>query len=145
MRYKMVMIGAAMALLAGPALADPKDYRFEPVSDQITVSPTAPVAVRLIHIPSNKPVPGAIVFQPKMEMPMGSMAPMPTKITQAAPDSKGTYPFVADISMAGPWILTVSAKVQGETATITGSVPFTATKMNPGAMDGKMDHDHMQH
>jgi len=128
MRDKMMMVGAAMALLAGPALADPKDYRFEPVSPQIAVSPSSPVAVRLIHQPSGKAVTDAIVFQPRMEMPMGNMTPMTAKITAQPADGKGAYPFTADITMAGPWILTVSAKVQGEAATITGSIPLNAVK-----------------
>ena len=126
MRYKMVMVGAAMALLAGPALADPKDYRFEPVSDQIEVSSTAPVAVRLVHIPSKKPVPGAIIFQRRLEMPMTNMAPMATKISAQPGDGTGVYPFVADVSMAGPWVLVLAAKVQGETANVTASIPLTA-------------------
>lgn len=138
-RQAMAMAGYALvglAMIGGTAQADPKDYRFEAVESQIGASSQARVAVRLVHVPTNTPVPGAIVFQPRMEMPMGDMAPMPTRITPAAPDGKGTYPFVADLTMAGPWILTLSAKVQGETATIAGSVPFTAAKM---------DHGHMPH
>jgi len=126
MRYKMMMVGAAMALLAGPALADPKDYRFEPVSEQIAVSPTSPVAVRLIHIPSKKPVPGAIIFQSRLEMPMTNMAPMAAKISAQPGDGAGVYPFVADVSMAGPLVLVLTAKVQGETANVTASIPLTA-------------------
>lgn len=128
-------ITAVMAGLSGRALADPKDYRFEAVDTQVAVSPTSAVAVRLVHLPDGKPVTGAIVFQPKMEMPMGNLAPMPTKVTPGAPDGKGVYPFTADITMAGPWNLTVSAKVQGETATISGTVPFTAAKSGH-------DHNH---
>lgn len=128
MRYKMMMVGAAMALLAGPALADPKDYRFEPVSEQIAVSPTSPVAVRLIHIPSKKPVPGAIIFQSRLEMPMNNMALMATRISAQPGDGAGAYPFVADVSMAGPWVLVLAAKVQGETANVTASIPLNAVK-----------------
>lgn len=137
-RWMMVMSGAAILSLgisAGVAKADPKDYRFEAVQSQVMVSPTTTVAVRLIHAPSGKPVTNAIVFQPKMEMPMGNMAPMPTKIASTAPDGNGSYAFIADIPMAGPWTLTVSAKVQGESTTITGSVPFTAAPMDHSKMD----------
>ena len=126
MRCKMAMASVAMALLAGPALADPKDYRFEPVSDQIAVSPTAPVAVKLIHLPDGKPVAGAIIFQSRLEMPMKNMAPMATKITAQPGDGAGIYPFTADVSMAGPWVLVLAAKVQGETANITASIPLNA-------------------
>jgi hypothetical protein len=127
----LALIGIASA--SGPTLADPKDYRFEAVRPDVAVSPSAALAVRLIHLPSGKPVTDAILFQPKMVMPMEGMAPMPTRITPAPSDGKGTYPFLADIGMEGPWTLTLSAKVQGEPATITGSVPFTARPSDHGA------------
>jgi hypothetical protein len=120
------IIAAVTLLWAGTAAAAPQDYRFEPVTPQVAASKTTTVAVRLIHLPDGKPVTGAVVFQPKMEMPMSGMAPMATTVKPAASDGSGTYSFVADLSMAGPWTLTVSAKVQGEPATITGSVSFTA-------------------
>lgn len=141
MRMKLIaMAGMVVGLGAssGVALADPKDYRFEVVDSQVTVSPTATVAVRLVHVPTGKVVTNAIVFQPKMEMPMGNMAPMPTKVAPGTPDGKGVYPFTADIGMAGPWTLTVSAKVQGETTSISGSVPFVAA----AAAHSSADHKH---
>ncbi|MGE5547407.1 MAG: FixH family protein [Solirubrobacterales bacterium] len=125
-------IGMAVAVLvsvtaaAGAAKADPKDYRFEAVQPHVPVSGESPLAVRLVHVPSGKPVTDAIMLPAKMEMPMGSMAPMPTKVSAAKPDGKGGYGYTADLSMAGTWILQLSAKVQGEAATVTGSVPFTA-------------------
>jgi hypothetical protein len=128
MTLKTAMMVALVGMIwAGAAQADPKDYRFEAVQPQVPVSATARLAVRLIHTPTGKVVTDAVLFQPRFEMPMGAMGAMGTKITAAAPDGTGPYPFVADITMAGPWTLTVSAKVQGEAATITGVVPFTAT------------------
>ena len=129
MRLKVMMgVMVGIGLASGAALADPKDYRFEAVSDQIAVSPTAPVAVRLIHLPSKTPVPGAIIFQSRLEMPMTNMAPMATKLSAQPGDGTGVYPFVADVSMAGPWTLILAAKVQGETANITAAIPLTAVK-----------------
>ncbi|CUW42000.1 conserved protein of unknown function (YtkA like domain 25-108) (plasmid) [Magnetospirillum sp. XM-1] len=145
MRMKLMamagMVVVSLGAVSGPALADPKDYRFEAVDSQVTVSPTATMAVRLVHVPTGKVVTNAIVFQPKMEMPMGNMAPMPTKVVPSAPDGKGVYPFTADISMAGPLTLTVSAKIQGEATTVTGSVPFTAAAMDHGKTDNG-GHNH---
>lgn len=129
MRDTMMMAAAALAWIggcSGPALADPKDYRFEPVSDRVAVSPTAPLSVRLIHLPSNKPVPGAVIFQSRLEMPMANMAPMATRITAQPGDGTGIYPFVADIAMAGPWVLVLAAKVQGEAGNVTAAIPLTA-------------------
>ena len=118
---------AALAGASGSAMADPRDYRFEAVQKDVPASPNATVAVRLVHVPDGKPVADAILFQPKMEMPMDGMAPMVTPVKAAAPDGKGVYPFTTDFSDPGPWNLTVSAKVQGEPATITGTVPFVAS------------------
>ncbi|MCR6630574.1 MAG: FixH family protein [Magnetospirillum sp.] len=124
--------GGVLVLLAllggtiGTAWADPKDYRFEAVQPHVAASPETPVSVRLVHVPSGKPVTDAIILPARMEMPMTGMAPMVTKVSPAKPDGKGAYTFTADLSMAGPWLLQVAAKVQGETATIAGSVPFTA-------------------
>lgn len=136
-----VMVGLAMAGMVAvscPAKADPKDYRFEAVQSQVPASEDAAVAIRMVHLPDGKPVLNAIVFQPKMEMPMANMAPMATKVSAVVPDGKGAYTLTADLSMAGPWTLSVSAKVQGETATIVGTVPFTAT----GSSHGGSDHKH---
>jgi hypothetical protein len=135
MRKCGASMGIAAAVLVGmasAAQADPKDYRFEAVQPQVAASPNATLAVRLVHVPSGKPVTDALLFQPKVAMPMGSMAPMLTSVKPGAPDGKGVYPFTADLSMAGPWTLTVSAKVQGEPATLTGSVPFTAAATDHG-------------
>ncbi len=122
------IFAASLALLAvsGAAQADPRDYRFEAVQPQVAVSPGATLAVRLVHVPSGKTVTDAVVFQPKLVMAMGNLPPMATSVKPAMPDGRGTYPFVADISMAGPWTLSLSAKVQGEAATVTGTVPFVA-------------------
>ncbi|MCR6631324.1 MAG: FixH family protein [Magnetospirillum sp.] len=117
------------AILAGASVnawADAKDYRFEAVQPEVAAASDAAVAVRLVHVPTGKPVTDAIILPAKMEMPMAGMAPMATKVSPAKPDGKGAYVFTADLSMAGPWTLQVAAKVQGEPATITGSVPFTA-------------------
>jgi len=43
------------------------------------------------------------------------------------PGGEGTYAFKADLPMAGGWLMTLSAKVQGEADTVTGKVTFKAT------------------
>lgn len=120
---------ALSALLAGAATAawaDARDYRFEAVQPHVALAPQSAVAVRLVHVPTGKPVADAIMLPAKMEMPMAGMAPMATKVSPARPDGKGAYVFTADLTMAGTWLLNVAAKVQGEAATVTGAVPFTA-------------------
>lgn len=132
-------LGAALLASAGNAHADPKDYRFEAVRKEVDASSHATVTVRLVQSSSGKAVANAVLFLPKMEMPMTGMAPMATTVSAASPDGMGEYPFVADLSEAGPWTLTVSAKVQGEAATIVGSVPFVA-EAGRSPMDGMSHH-----
>jgi len=138
---------AVMFGTTGTAKASPNDYRFEAVRTEVAAAANATIAVRLVHVPDGKAVTNAILFQPKMEMPMEGMAPMVTTVKAVAPDGKGAYPFTTDFSEPGPWTLTVSAKVQGESATIVGTVPFVAKAEDHAAMGnhahmGGMDHTH---
>lgn len=121
-------LGTMTTLSAPPAFAAPNDYRFEAVSPHAMATSDAKVAVRLVHIPDNKPVADAVIFNVKMEMPMAGMAPMTTKISSLRSTTPGEYPFQADLSAGGAWNLVLSAKVQGEADTVTGSVPFMTMK-----------------
>jgi hypothetical protein len=117
---------AATLTTALPSQANPADYVFEAVQAHVVADGQAKVAVRLVHLKDNKPVGDAVIFQTRMEMPMEGMAPMATRITAQKPSGDGNYPFVADLSMPGTWTLLLSAKVQGETGTVTGKVSFMA-------------------
>lgn len=121
MGLSVLLVGSAV-----PAWAGAQDYRFEAVQPHVAVSPQTEVAVRLVHVPTGKPVANAIMLPAKAEMPMAGMAPMATKVSGGKPDGAGAYGFTADFSMAGTWFLKLAAKVQGEADTVTGSVPFTA-------------------
>jgi hypothetical protein len=120
--------GAVMICAAGNAFADPKDYKFEAVQSHLMAASDAVATVRLVHVPDNKPVADAVIIASKMEMPMAGMAPMATKVTTVKSNKPGEYPFRTDLAIGGSWTLTVSAKVQGESSTVTGAVPFMAMK-----------------
>lgn len=120
--------GALMICAAGNAFADPKDYRFEAVQPHVAAAGDAMVTLRLVHLPDNKSVADAVIISSKMEMPMSGMAPMTTKVSAVKSSKPGEYPFQSDLSAGGSWTLTVSAKVQGEAGTVTGSVPVMAMK-----------------
>jgi hypothetical protein len=55
------------------------------------------------------------------------METMTAPITLAKAAEPGTYSFTTDLTMAGRWLLTLSAKVQGEQETVIGMVTFKAT------------------
>ncbi|HIJ61824.1 MAG TPA: FixH family protein [Rhodospirillaceae bacterium] len=116
----------ALCLSASVAGAAPADYRFEAPEPHVKAGPEAVVTVKLLHLPDKQPVKDAVIFAPRMEMPMDGMAPMATSLTPVKSDIPGEYRFKADLSMAGGWTLKLSAKVQGEAGTVSGAVPFMA-------------------
>jgi len=69
-------------IAAGSAGAGASDYRFEATTPQVSPSPAASIQVRLVHVPTGKPVAGAILLPARLEMPMAGAAPM---IAKAAP------------------------------------------------------------
>ena len=115
-----------MLLLAAPAHAAAKDYRFEVVQAQPAGKNLTDVTVRLTHIPDGKPVTGAVIFQTKVDMGPSGMGEMTGKVTPQAGDPTGLYRFRTETGMAGKWALTLTAKVQGETDTVRGTATFDA-------------------
>ena len=84
--------------------------------------------VRLIHVPDKKPVAGAVLFETKADMTPEGMADMSGKVTPVPADQPGLYRFQVETGMAGKWQLSLGAKVQGETGTVRGTVPFATAK-----------------
>ena len=61
-------------------------------------------------------------------MTPAGMAEMTGKVTPLPSDQPGLYRFQVETGMAGNWQLGLGAKVQGETGTVRGTVPFAAAK-----------------
>jgi hypothetical protein len=117
---------ATMLLLATPARAAGKDYRFDVVQAQPAGKNLTDVTMKLTHVPDGKAVPGAVIFQTKVDMGPSGMSEMTGKVTPQSPDPAGRYRFRTETGMAGTWALTVAAKVQGEADTVRGTVTFDA-------------------
>ena len=128
MTRKFILAGAALAAVAsltGTAFAGANDYAFEPVSADVNRGEVT-VAVRLMHKPTGKSVPDAVIAQARIDMAPDGMATMASPIAPAASPSPGVYAFKTDLAMAGRWLLSVSARVQGEPEPVIGKVIFTA-------------------
>ncbi len=111
-----------------PAVAAAQDYRFELAGKpQPGRGGKSVVAIRLVHVADNKPVPDAVVFESKADMGPAGMATMTAPVKQM-PVQGGVYRFEVEPSMTGPWALNLAAKVQGETETIRGSVTAELVK-----------------
>jgi hypothetical protein len=110
------------------AVAAAQDYRFEAAGSPVKLGKTTLVKIRLVHIPDGKPVPGAVIFQTRFDMGPDGMASMtaPAKLVQSSDGN--LYQVELEPQMGGNWALSLSAKVQGETETFTGSVPVTIPK-----------------
>jgi hypothetical protein len=114
----------AAMYLTGTAFAGADDYVFEPVKSEIKSSNVAIVAVRLLHKPTGKPVPNAAIVQTRLDMAPDGMADMATAIIPLPSPEPDVYAFKAPLTMAGRWLLTISAKVQGEPETVSGKLTF---------------------
>jgi YtkA-like len=128
---EIVLAGAAFAVavsLAGNAFAGADDYAFEPVKTDIKSSNVATVAVRLVHKPSGKPVADATIVQTRLDMAPDGMADMATAIAPLPSPEPGVYAFKAPLTMAGRWLLTISAKVQGEADPVLGKIIFKVNR-----------------
>jgi hypothetical protein len=123
----------AMTIISGlsmpaEAVAGAQDYRFEAAGPVVKSGKAMIVKIRLVHIPDGKPVPGAVIFQTRFDMGPDGMASMtaPTKLVRSS--DANLYQVELEPQMGGNWALSLSAKVQGETETVTGSVPVTIPK-----------------
>ncbi len=127
---KFALMVAAFAVggsLTGIALAGADNYAFEAVKSEIKTSNVATIAVRLLHKPSGKPVTGAVIIQTRLLMPhegsemTSAIAPLPSP-------EPGVYAFMAPMTMAGRWVLSITARVEGESEMVTGTIAFRAAQ-----------------
>jgi hypothetical protein len=131
MNPKSILAGAVVALgmsLTSPAFAGAGDYVFEPVKADVKQGNDAVVAVRLIHKPTGKPVSDAVLVSTRIDMAPDGMPTMASPITAVPSNEPGVYSFKTELSMAGRWLLSIAAKVQGEPETVIGKINFKATK-----------------
>jgi hypothetical protein len=131
MRSTILLAGAvlvAATVLTNHAFAGANDYVFEPVKAEVKQANDAVVAVRLKHKATNKPVTDAVIAQTRIDMSPDGMATMASPLTPVPSNEPGVYAFKGELSMAGRWLLSISAKVQGEPETVVGKITFRVTK-----------------
>jgi hypothetical protein len=115
-----------LSLVAAHAAA--QDYRFEAAGPPVKSGKATVVKVRLVHISDGKPVPAAVIFQTRFDMGPDGMAEMtaPAKLVRSS--EANLYQLELEPQMGGNWPLSLSAKVQGETETVSGTVPVMIPK-----------------
>jgi len=130
MNQKFVLAAPVFAVamsLSNTVFGAANDYLFEPVKAEVTKGNGVVVTVRLVHKPTGKPVSDAVIFSPRIDMSPEGMATMAAPLTPVAGGEPGTYSFRTDLVMAGGWLLSLSAKVQGEPETVQCEITFRAT------------------
>jgi hypothetical protein len=128
-RFTFAALGVAVLTLTSvAALAGADDYAFEPVAAEMKKGDDVTVAVRLIHKPTGKPVSDAVVFRKRVDMAPEGMAEMESPVTPVSSTEPGVYAFKTDMPMAGRYLLSLEAKVQGEPETVVGKVIIKATR-----------------
>src|SRR5450631_3736087 len=126
--FQAALIGIAMTGSAGVALADIKDYEFKLVEPIVAVGKDKVVTVHLVNMKTGKPVPDAVIFATRLDMAPEGMPEMSTKIVSEPGGEPGSYRFKAAFGMEGRWLLSLGAKVQGETGTVASKLVITAQK-----------------
>lgn len=116
-RAAAVAVALTMAAATIPARADIKDYEFQLVSQDVKKG-DAVIAVKLVHKPSGRTIPDAVIFAKRLDMGPDNMADMQAKLDPVPGGAPGVYQFKTNLDMAGRWALTLGAKVQGETGTV---------------------------
>src|SRR3954447_8682328 len=122
-----VALAAALGF-AAPAFAGAGDYVFEPVKADVKKGDDVTVAVRLKHKATGKPVPDAVIVRTRIDMGPDGMADMASPLKPVPSNEPGVYAFKTELSMAGRWLFTIQAKVQGEPETVNGKVQFKVVK-----------------
>lgn len=125
---RALMLALVSTVAASQAQAAPEDYEFQLVADEVKQGDGATVAVRLIDKRTGNPVGDAVVFATRMDMAPDGMEAMTTPVEATPSDEPGTYRFKANLVMAGGWRFSIAAKVQGETGTVEGKLPFEAVQ-----------------
>ena len=72
-----------MAMAAMPAWADVKDYEFQLVSQEVKKG-NAVIAVKLVHKPSGRAIPDAVIFAKRIDMGPDNMASMAAPLEPVA-------------------------------------------------------------
>lgn len=117
------LIGAATA-----ARADVHDYEFQLVQPKVKQTDQTIVTVKIVHKPTGKAVPDAILFAYRLDMAPDGMPTMTSTLKPLPSTETGLYPFKADLTMEGNWRLSVAAKLQGEAGTLQARLIFKAVE-----------------
>ena len=100
------------------AQASIEEYDLQLVEDTVRQGDDVVLAVRLVHMPTGKPISDAVIFARRMDMEPDGMPTMTADLIPEPPDEPGVYRFRTSLAMEGGWRLSLAAKVQGVIGTL---------------------------
>jgi hypothetical protein len=121
----------AAASLIGPTVfsrADVKDFEFRLVEPTIAAGKDKIISVQLVNKTTGKLTPDAVIFATRLDLAPEGMPEMATKIGLEPGGEPGSYRFKAALGMEGKWLVSLGAKVQGETGTVESKLVITVRK-----------------
>ena len=126
---RAILVAAVIVAAIGfvsQARAAANDYFFEPIEAELQKG-DAIVAVRLLQMSTGKPVADAVIVRSRIDMAPDGMPTMESPLTPEPSSEPGVYRFKTNLPMAGRWLLSIAAKVQGEPETVVGKITYTVT------------------
>jgi hypothetical protein len=124
----MAFVASSLIGHAIPVRADIQDYEFRLIESEVKQTDHTILSVRLIHKPTGRGVPDAILFAHRLDMAPDGMLTMTSTLEPLPSTEAGLYQFKADLTMEGNWRLSLAAKVQGETGTLQSRLIFKAVE-----------------
>lgn len=121
-------IAMALGLATTAAFAGANDYNFESTKAEWKKGDDVVVALRLTHKATGKPVSDAVIVRTRIDMAPDNMADMVSPVAAVPSNEAGVYAFKTDLPMAGRYMFSIAAKVQGESETVVGKVILKAVK-----------------
>jgi hypothetical protein len=120
---QLITAAYAAALSFAPAsLAGSSDFVFEATDKTIVQGAEAVISVRLKHRRTGAPVTDAVIVRARIDMAPDGMAEMDAPLSLLPAPEPGVYSFKTELPMAGRWLLSIAAKVQGEAETVVGKM-----------------------
>ncbi len=125
--FLRALFGALMlaCIDSSGAFAQATNYEFQLVDKELKQG-EAVIGVRLIDKRSSAAVPDAVIFAKRIDMSPDKMAAMTAPLEPLSSLEPGVYRFKTRLTMAGGWLLSLAAKVQGESGTVEGKLLLRA-------------------
>ena len=120
---------AIVFILAGlvfPAFANPEDYHFQLIEDEVPIGNRIEFSVRILHKATGEPVTDAMIFADRLDMTPEGKPDRSTHLAALTSDTPGIYRYRANMVEAGNWQLTLMTMIPGASTMVEGKMILKA-------------------